>query len=375
MLSQFVTASLIIVVISAIIVVSVVSGSVTTTPTINLPPLNFGLASLRPHLTHEQLNLHYNAHQAGYVTFLKSWLESSTGETALAVKNLWSRYQDQVRAAEVQFIQNAGASQLGDTTREVFNVKLNKMNQSFITFLVNDDNNGNYYNNKLPEGSKHRNFAGQVYNHALYFSSMTDEPIHLEDYMASYRATSPLAAAIANQFESAEKFAAAFENKAVSHFGSGWIWLGVLKKRGGGGGGGIAAGTPPLRGEKRTLFIVDTHDGQVFYDKIRTMKKLPETDVEFDLDAGDEVEPLLVCDVWEHAYYVDYRQKRADYVKGWLKVVDWARIDARFSSSPLNIEVRPHRLDDKERGKRMFLKKNGEEKAFTEANDAYPHFL
>lgn len=342
-------------------------------PTINLPPLNY-IANLRPHLTHEQLNLHYNAHQGGaYVAFLKTWFESSAGDAGKAIEKLWETYTHEVRAAEIQFIQNAGAEQLGDISNQIFATKINKLNQSFVTFLTSPSAN-------LPEGSKHKNFASQVYNHALYFSSMTDEPVQLSAYLTAYQATSPFAVAIKKQFGTAENFMEAFEAKALTHFASGWVWLGLLRKKGSSRNG--------------QLFIMDTHDAQVFHEKLRLQEakkvsvltvneenaasnnnnKFVETQVEYDLTT-DEIEPLLVCDVWEHAYYVDYRQKRGQYIAAWFQVVDWARVDARYSSHPLNIEVRPHKLDDKERAKRMFNKKSESDRAATEVNDGYPHFV
>jgi superoxide dismutase len=341
-------------------------------PTISLPPLNFGLGSLRPHFTHEQLNLHYNAHQSGYVSFLKSWFDSATGDAGKALQKLYANYKNEVRGAEIQFVQNTAASQVGDVSKRISFAKLTKLNQSFVTFLASSAGAN------LPQGSKHKNFAGQVYNHALYFSSMTEEPIQLAAFLNAYKSTSPLAVQIEKQFGTAENFLAAFETKATAHFGSGWIWLGLLKKN---------------KNKENLLFIMDTHDAEVFHDKLRLQseKKVTVTrfsvsasdstkfveeseEVEYDLDV-DEIEPLFVMDVWEHAYYPDYRQKRADYVKNWFQVVDWQRIDRRFSSEPLNIEVRPHRLDDKERAKRLFNKKSESERAATEVNDAYPHFV
>jgi superoxide dismutase len=334
-------------------------------PTINLPPLHFGLGSLRPHLTHEQLNLHYNAHQNGYVTFLRTWMESAVGETADAVKRLVKQYQNEVRAAEVQFVQNTAAQNIGDVNSEVFNAKFNRMNQSFVTFLASNRAN-------LPVGSKHRNFAGQVFNHALYFSSLTEEPIQLSDFMTAYQSTSPLAAAIKEQFGSAEKFSEEFEKTGLSHFASGWIWLGLARDR-------------KAQRNKNKLFLLDSHDAETFYDKLASVNKI----TAFSLDEEDkieipsssfseyEIEPLLVCDVWEHAYYVDYRQKRADYIQAWLKVVDWKRVDARFSSNPLNIEVRPYRLSREERAKRLIGQQLDADKSLKEKEelDGYPHFV
>jgi Fe-Mn family superoxide dismutase len=76
-----------------------------------------------------------------------------------------------------------------------------------------------------------------------------------------------------------------FSKKATGHFASGWAWL-VLNK------------------ETGKVEIVDTHDAD-------TVVK------------GDKYAPLLTCDVWEHAYYIDYKNARAKYLDAWWNIVNW----------------------------------------------------
>ncbi len=119
------------------------------------------------------------------------------------------------------------------------------------------------------------NNAAQHYNHSFYWRCI--EP---------GGASSPegaLKAAIDKDFGSLEKLRESFSQAAATHFGSGWCWL--------------------VKNAKGRLEVV-TH-----------------------ADAGCPVTegatPLLTCDVWEHAYYIDYRNVRPDYIKAFWKGVNW----------------------------------------------------
>jgi superoxide dismutase, Fe-Mn family len=119
------------------------------------------------------------------------------------------------------------------------------------------------------------NNAAQVWNHTFYWNSLKPggggEP------------TGKVAEAINKSFKSFAEFRAAFSAAAVGQFGSGWGWL-VKKKDG-------------------TLAIVATGNAGC------------------PLTTGDK--PLLTCDVWEHAYYIDYRNARAKYVEQFWSLVNW----------------------------------------------------
>jgi len=119
------------------------------------------------------------------------------------------------------------------------------------------------------------NNAAQVWNHTFYWNSLKPggggEP------------TGKVAEAIKKSFKSFAEFRAAFSAAAVGQFGSGWGWL-VQKKDG-------------------SLAIVATGNAGN------------------PLTAGDK--PLLTCDVWEHAYYIDYRNARAKYVEQFWSLVNW----------------------------------------------------
>eukprot|EP01130_Rhizamoeba_saxonica_P014296 TRINITY_DN623_c0_g1_i1.p1 TRINITY_DN623_c0_g1~~TRINITY_DN623_c0_g1_i1.p1 ORF type:complete len:115 (+),score=41.41 TRINITY_DN623_c0_g1_i1:1056-1400(+) len=103
-------------------------------------------------------------------------------------------------------------------------------------------------------------------------------------------ATGNIAASIEEQFGSFSKFKEEFTAQAIGHFGSGWVWL--------------------AQNESGRLQIVQTHDAAN-----------PLT---------DGLKPILTCDVWEHAYYIDYRNLRPKYVDAWWNLVDWNFANAQL---------------------------------------------
>jgi Fe-Mn family superoxide dismutase len=128
-----------------------------------------------------------------------------------------------------------------------------------------------------------RNHGGGHYNHSLFWKFMSPE--------GGSEPTGELAAAIAGKYGSHQKFMDEFEAKALSVFGSGWVWL------------------------QPDLSIVTT----------------PNQDSPINTGAPA---PLLGLDVWEHAYYLDYTFKRVDYVKAWWHVANWQYAAERFAAKP-----------------------------------------
>lgn len=128
------------------------------------------------------------------------------------------------------------------------------------------------------------NNAAQVWNHNFYWQCLT--PAHTEPDAA-------LAMALQKEFGSVENFREAFQKCAVANFGSGWTWL--VKKPNG------------------KLAIQNTDDAD---DPLIT---------------GDT--PLLTCDVWEHAYYIDYRNERAKYVSAFWNIVNWDFVARNFAAA------------------------------------------
>jgi Fe-Mn family superoxide dismutase len=129
-----------------------------------------------------------------------------------------------------------------------------------------------------------RNNGGGHANHALFWENMAPDGGGAPD--------GDLAQAIASAFGSFEDFQAKLKETGVNQFGSGWAWL----VRDGSG-----------------LAIVGT----------------PNQDTP--LSTGQT--PLLGVDVWEHAYYLKYQNKRPDYIDAWWNVVNWPKVAERFASA------------------------------------------
>ncbi len=125
------------------------------------------------------------------------------------------------------------------------------------------------------------NNGAQVWNHTFYWSCMAPN--------TGGEPTGPLAEAIAGQFGSFLQFKEKFTAAAVSTFGSGWAWL--------------------VRDAGGKLAIESTSNAG---NPLREGKT-----------------PLLTCDVWEHAYYIDYRNARPAYVDAFWKLVNWRFVQSR----------------------------------------------
>ena len=107
-----------------------------------------------------------------------------------------------------------------------------------------------------------------------------------------------LAKAIEANFGSVASFKESFAKAATSRFGSGWAWL-VANK------------------EKLEIVSTANQDSPLMGSAI----------------AGSEGQPLLGLDVWEHAYYLKYQNKRADYIAAWWNVVNWDFVAERYAKS------------------------------------------
>lgn len=137
---------------------------------------------------------------------------------------------------------------------------------------------------KKAEGGMFNN-AGQILNHNLYFTQFAPAP------HSGLDPESPLAKQIAKQWGSAEAFKAEFEAKGTGLFGSGWVWLSAQ--------------------EDGTLVITQ------------------EPGAHNPITKG--LNPLLTFDVWEHAYYLDYQNRRAAHLSELWKIIDWKIIESRYN--------------------------------------------
>ena len=134
-----------------------------------------------------------------------------------------------------------------------------------------------------------RNNGGGFYNHALFWSTMSPN--------GGGTPTGALAEAIDAAFGSFDAFKDAFSKAAATRFGSGWAWLCVHK------GGKVEVCSTP------------NQDNPL----------MPEV--------GCEGFPILGLDVWEHAYYLNYQNRRPDYIAAFFNVVDWAAVSALYAEN------------------------------------------
>ncbi|MGL5254727.1 MAG: superoxide dismutase [Brevinema sp.] len=139
--------------------------------------------------------------------------------------------------------------------------------------------------NSLPEALKTvvRNNAGGHHNHSLFWKILKVNN--------GGKPSGELATAIDKDFGSFEKFQEVFENAARTRFGSGWAWL--VKKDG-------------------KLSVISTANQ--------------------DSPLMDGYTPILALDVWEHAYYLNYQNRRPDYIKSFWNVVNWDQVLINFNS-------------------------------------------
>jgi Fe-Mn family superoxide dismutase len=128
------------------------------------------------------------------------------------------------------------------------------------------------------------NNAAQIWNHTFYWNSLAPN--------AGGEPTGDLLAAIISNFGSFAEFKAKFTDSAINNFGSSWTWL--------------------VKNTDGSLAIVNTSNAAT-----------PLTD--------EGVTPLLTVDLWEHAYYIDYRNVRPDYLNGFWALANWDFAQANFS--------------------------------------------
>ena len=132
-----------------------------------------------------------------------------------------------------------------------------------------------------------RNNGGGFYNHNLFWTVMTPDGGGLP--------TGDLLAAIESTFGTFEEFKASFSKAGATQFGSGWAWLCVQK-----GGKVEVCGTP-------------NQDNPL----------MP--------GVGCGGTPILAMDVWEHAYYLNYQNRRPDYIEAFFSVINWTEVARRFA--------------------------------------------
>ena len=132
-----------------------------------------------------------------------------------------------------------------------------------------------------------RNNGGGYYNHCLFWEIMGPDAGEM---------SSELSAAIESAFGSFDAFKDAFSKAAATQFGSGWAWLCVH------------------------------NDGKL------EVCSTPNQDNPLMKDVSCGGTPILGLDVWEHAYYLNYQNRRPDYIEAFFKVVNWSEVSKRYAA-------------------------------------------
>jgi len=192
----------------------------------SLPDLPYNYSDLEPHIDEETMRIHHLMHHAGYVSKLNDALKEHKDLSALSLKDLLKN--------------------------------LNKVPENIRQSVTNN--------------------AGGHANHFLFWQIMSPT--------GGGEPKGELMDSIKKEFDSFESFKEEFTKKALSVFGSGWV------------------------------FLVLTPEGNLQI-KRHSFQNSPITH-------GNT--PILALDVWEHAYYLKYKNKRADYIKAWWNTVSWSKV-------------------------------------------------
>ncbi|MCL6262725.1 MULTISPECIES: Fe-Mn family superoxide dismutase [Craterilacuibacter] len=173
-------------------------------------------------------------------------------------------------------------------SKETLEYHYGKHHQTYITNLNNLIKGGEFEDASLEEIVKKSsggifNNAAQVWNHTFYWFGLTPNGKGAPE--------GALADAINAKWGSFDEFKKAFNAVAAGTFGSGWAWL--------------------VKNPDGSLELVSTSNAAT---PLTTDKKA-----------------LLTCDVWEHAYYIDYRNSRPNYLEGFWKLVDWDYVAKNFA--------------------------------------------
>ncbi|HKK19901.1 MAG TPA: Fe-Mn family superoxide dismutase [candidate division Zixibacteria bacterium] len=162
-----------------------------------------------------------------------------------------------------------------------------KHHQAYVNKLNSLIQGTSYENSSLEEIIRKAsggifNNAAQIFNHTFYWNCLTPK--------SPGKPSGPLADALNDTFGSFDAFKGIFTDTAGSLFGSGWCWL--------------------IRKDDGSLDIAPLSNAGT--------------------PVSDNIRPLLTCDVWEHAYYIDYRNSRPNYLKAFWNLVNWDFVAEQF---------------------------------------------
>jgi superoxide dismutase, Fe-Mn family len=228
--------------------------------------------------------------KAGAALYLGSTLLSSCSSGA---KVSSSKYNTGFQQDPLPYSYNSLSEAIDGTTMEIHYTKHAATYASNLQAAIKDENvNAKSLEEVLGKVSKFsakmRNNGGGHYNHELFWKVMSPS--------GGNNPSGKLADAITSSFGSLESFKTQFSDAGKNRFGSGWAWL-----------------------------IVDN-------DKKLRIGSTPNQDNPLMDVAEIKGFPILGLDVWEHAYYLRYQNKRPDYITNWWKVVNWKYVQDRYES-------------------------------------------
>jgi Fe-Mn family superoxide dismutase len=167
------------------------------------------------------------------------------------------------------------------------------VNDAIVAENISFQTEAEFFTNASKLSAKARNNSGGAWNHNFFWMIMKPA--------GGGAPTGKIADAINGSFESFEKFKEQFTQAAMTRFGSGWAWLVVDN-------GKLKIGSTPNQDNP----MMDLPTGQAGVSDFKGT-------------------PLLALDVWEHAYYLKYQNKRNEYVANWWNVVNWDEVAKRLS--------------------------------------------
>jgi superoxide dismutase, Fe-Mn family len=228
--------------------------------------------------------------KAGAALYVGSTLLSSCSSGA---KMSSSKYNTGFQQDPLPYSYNALSEAIDGTTMEIHYTKHAATYASNLQAAIKDENvSAKSLEDVLSKISKYsaklRNNGGGHYNHELFWKVMSPS--------GGNNPSGKLADAITSSFGSIESFKTQFSDAGKNRFGSGWAWL-----------------------------IVDN-------DKKLRIGSTPNQDNPLMDVAEIKGFPILGLDVWEHAYYLRYQNKRPDYIANWWKVVNWKYVQDRYES-------------------------------------------
>lgn len=163
---------------------------------------------------------------------------------------------------------------------------INAVNEAIVAEAIKETSEEQLLANISKYSPKARNNAGGAWNHNFFWESLSDKASQPSEKVLTM---------INKAFGSLDKFKEQFAAAATSRFGSGWAWL-ILDDSG-------------------NLKITSTPNQDNPLMDVAEVKGIP----------------VLGLDVWEHAYYLHYQNKRADYIKNWWNVVNWKKVNERIA--------------------------------------------